>query len=144
MRSPLSKGPAGLRRSPRISSPSSSRMIRCPTFSWVRSKSARKLSSKKCPKGPWPTSWSRPAMRRSSSKSGAERVLEAAVLGGREYPARGLQLRHPPQPLHPGRVDEILLGGLPGRPVGPRIEDVLVDRVGDETATLVGVHALHG
>ncbi len=31
----------------------------------------------------------------------AQRVLEAAVLGGREHPARGLQLRHPPQALHP-------------------------------------------
>ena len=75
---------------------------------------------------------------------GAQRVLEAAVLGGREHPARRLQLRHPPQPLHPGRVDEVLLGGLAGHAVGPRVEDVLVDGVGDETAALVGVHALHG
>ena len=55
-----------------MTSPSSSRMIRWPTSSWVRSMSARKLSSKKCPNGPWPTSWRSPATRRSSSTSGAE------------------------------------------------------------------------
>ena len=39
-----------------------------------------------------------------------EGVLEAAVLGGGKHPARRLQLRDPPEPLHPGRVDDVLLG----------------------------------
>ncbi len=71
-------------------------------------------------------------------------VLEAAVLRGREDPPRRLQLRHPAQPLHPRGVDQVLLGRLAGRPLRPGIEDVLVDRIGDETAALVGVDTLHG
>ena len=75
---------------------------------------------------------------------GAEGVLEAAVLGGREDPARGLQLRHAPEALHPRRVDQVLLGRLARRGIGPRIEDVPVDGIGDEAAALVGVDAFHG
>ena len=74
---------------------------------------------------------------------GAEGVLEAAVLGGREDPARGLQLRHAPEALHPRRVDQVLLGRLARRGIGPRIEDVPVDGIGDEAAALVGVDAFH-
>src|SRR6266508_2722225 len=139
MRSPASKGPDGLRPRPRRRSAISSRMIRWPTSSWVSPRSPRKLSSKKCPKGPWPMSCSSPAILSSSSM----RVLDAAVLGGREHPARRLQLRHPPEPLHPGRVDEVLLGGLAGHPVGARVQDVVVDGIGDEAAPLVRVDALH-
>ena len=72
---------------------------------------------------------------------GAQGVLEAAVLGGREHPARRLQLRHAAQALHPRRVDQVLLGGLAGHAARARVEDVLVDRVGDEAAALVGVEA---
>ena len=75
---------------------------------------------------------------------GPQRVLEAAVLGGRKHPARGLQLRDAPQPLHPRRVDQVLLGGLAGDAARARVEDVLVDRIRDEPAALVGVGgALH-
>ena len=75
---------------------------------------------------------------------GAQGVLEAAVLGGREHPARRLQLRDAPQPLHPRRVDQILLGRLAGHAARARVEDVLMDGVGDEPAALVGVGgALH-
>ena len=75
---------------------------------------------------------------------GAQRVLEAAVLGGREHPARRLQLGDAPQALHPRGVDQVLLGRLAGDAARARVEDVLVDRVGDEPAALVGVGgALH-
>jgi hypothetical protein len=75
---------------------------------------------------------------------GPQRVLKPAVLGGREHPAGRLQLRDPAQPLHPGRVDHVLLGRLAGDTAGPRVEDVLVDGVGDEPAALIGVGgALH-
>src|SRR5439155_6747862 len=67
----------------------------------------------------------------------AERVLEAAVLGCWVYPARGLQLRHAAQPLHPRGVDQVLLGRLTRNPPGTRIEDVLMDGVGDEAAPLI-------
>ncbi len=75
---------------------------------------------------------------------GAQRVLEAAVLGGRKDPARGLQLGHAAEALHPRAVDEVLLGGLPRGAVRPGIEDVLVDGVRDETTPLVGIDAPHG
>ena len=76
---------------------------------------------------------------------GAQRVLEAAVLGGGKHPAGGLQLRHATQPLHPRRVDQVLLGGLAGNDAGPRVDDVLVDRIGDQAAALIRVGgALHG
>src|SRR6266852_5501978 len=135
MLSPASKGPDGLRLRPRRRSPSSSRMIRWPTSSWVRPQSARKLPSKKWPNGPWPMSWRSPAIRNSSSRRAP---------GGGEYPARRLELRHAPETLHPGRVDQILLGRLTGGAVGTRVEDVLVDGIGDEPAPLIGVDALHG
>jgi hypothetical protein len=75
---------------------------------------------------------------------GPQRVLEAAVLGGRKHPARRLQLGDAPKSLHPRRVDEILLGGLAGDTARTRVEDVLVDRIRDEPAALVRVGgALH-
>jgi hypothetical protein len=61
------------------------------------------------------------------------------VLGGREDPASRLELRHTPEPLDPRRVEEVLLRRLSGDAVGARVEDVLVDGVGDEAAPLVGV-----
>src|SRR5262245_26317816 len=75
----------------------------------------------------------------------AERVLEAAVLGGRKDPARRLELGNPPQALDPRRVDDVLLGGLAGHAAGPRELDVLMDRIRDEPAALIRVSgALHG
>ena len=68
-----------------------------------------------------------------------ERVLEAAVLGGRVHPARRLQLRHAAQPLHPRGVDQVLLGRLAGNPARSRVEDVLMDRVGDEASPLIWI-----
>ena len=74
----------------------------------------------------------------------AERVLEAAVLGGGEDPARRLQLRDAAQPLHPRGVDDVLLGGFPGDPARPRVENVLVDGIRDERPPAVRVGgALH-
>src|SRR5262249_47315471 len=49
-----------------------------------------------------------------------------------------LQLRHAAQPLHPRGVDQVLLGRLAGDPARTRIEDVLMDGVGDEAAPLIG------
>ncbi len=74
---------------------------------------------------------------------GPEGMLEAAVLGGGEDPARRLELRHAPEALHPGGVDQVLLGRLPGDAIRARVEDVLVDGVGDEPAPLIGIHATH-
>ena len=39
-------------------------------------------------------------------------MLEAAVLGRRIDPARALKLADPPQPLHPGGIDQVLLRGF--------------------------------
>ena len=76
---------------------------------------------------------------------GSQRVLEAAVLGGREHPARRLELRDAPQALHPRGIDQILLGGLSRDTPRPRVLDVLVNRIRDEASSLVGVRdALHG
>jgi len=69
----------------------------------------------------------------------AQRMLEAAVLRGRVHPARRLQLRHAAQPLHPRGVDQVLLGRLAREHTRSRVEDVLVDRVGDEAAPLIGI-----
>ncbi len=74
---------------------------------------------------------------------GAEGMLESAVLGGGKDPARRLELRHAAEALHPGGVDQVLLGRLPGDAIRARVEDVLVDGVGDEPAPLIGVHATH-
>ncbi len=68
----------------------------------------------------------------------AERMLEAAMLRRRVHPARRLQLGHAPQPLHPRGVDQVLLGRLAGHAARTRVENVLMDGVGDEAAPLVG------
>ena len=71
----------------------------------------------------------------------AQAVREPAVLGGREDPARALELAHTPQPLHPGGVEQVLLGGvLLGQARGASLArpqplgqlDVAVDRIADE------------
>jgi len=74
---------------------------------------------------------------------GAEGMLEAAVLGGGKDPARRLELGHAAEALHPGGIDQVLLGRLPGAAIRTRVEDVLVDGVGDEPAPLIGIHATH-
>ena len=70
-----------------------------------------------------------------------EAVGEPRVLGGREDPARALQLADPAQPLEPRRVEQVLLGGVLGREPGRRRLvrrqslgqlHVPVDRVADE------------
>ena len=68
-----------------------------------------------------------------------ERVLEAAVLRRGVHPARRLELGHAAQPLHPRRVDQVLLGRLARDPARAGVEDVLMDGVGDEAASLVRV-----
>ena len=74
----------------------------------------------------------------------AEGVRKAAVLRGGEHPARRLELRDPPEALHPGRVDQVLLGRLAGdEAVGPRVEEVPVDRIDDEALAAVGLGARH-
>ena len=51
----------------------------------------------------------------------AQAVGEAAVLGGREDPARALELADPAQALEPGGIEEIVLGGrLGGQAEGAR------------------------
>src|SRR3989442_168251 len=46
--------------------------------------------------------------------------------------------------LYPRRVDQVLLGRLAGNSAGPRVEDVLMNRIGDEPAALIRVgDALH-
>ena len=71
----------------------------------------------------------------------AEAVREPRVLGGREDPARALELADPAQPLEPRRVEQVLLGDvLVGQPGGGRLGadqplgqlDVAVDRVADQ------------
>src|SRR5262249_28277871 len=79
----------------------------------------------------------------ASQVHGAERMLEAAVLGGGKHPARGLELGHAAQTLHPRGVDQILLGALVRGAVGTRVEHVVMDGIGDEPAALVGLYALH-
>ena len=70
-----------------------------------------------------------------------EAVGEARMLGGREDPARALELADPAQALEPGGVEQVLLGDLlvgePGergfvgrKPLGQL--DVAVDRVADQ------------
>src|SRR5262245_24164208 len=75
----------------------------------------------------------------SRQMHGPQRVLKAAVLGRGEHPARGLKLWNAPEPLGPRRVDDVLLGRLARNATGPRIEDVLMDRIRDEPAALVRV-----
>ena len=71
----------------------------------------------------------------------AQAVGEARVLGGREDPARALELADPAQPLEPGRVEQVLLGDILVGEAGDRgfgrrqalgQLDVPVDRVADE------------
>ena len=66
---------------------------------------------------------------------------EARVLGGREDPARALELADPAQPLEPGGIEQVLLGdvlvgeaGDPGLGRGQAFGqlDIPVDRVADE------------
>ena len=146
----------------RSADPSSSSMIRPDRSSWVRrlpdgrrgsggaSNAARTWSSKKWANGPWPTSWSSPAIRSVSTTSpsdgsgspaaasvGAqarverarpqpclvhdpEAVGEARVLGRREDPARALELADPAHALEPGRVEQVLLGDVLVRQPGDR------------------------
>ena len=74
----------------------------------------------------------------------AERVGEPAVLRGGEDPARRLELRDPPEALDPRGVDQVLLGRLArGEPVGPRVEEIPVDRIDDEALAAVGLGAGH-
>jgi hypothetical protein len=75
---------------------------------------------------------------------GAERVLEPAVLGRGEDPARGLELGNAAQALHPRGVDDVLLGRLARDAARARVEDVLMDGICDETAPLIRIGgALH-
>ena len=71
----------------------------------------------------------------------AEAVREPRVLRRREDPARALELADAPQPLEPGGVEEVVLGGVlvgqaglgrlgTGQPL--RQLEVAVDRVADE------------
>ena len=71
----------------------------------------------------------------------AQAVREPAVLGGREDPARALELAHAPQALHPRGVEEVLLGRVLGWQAGVaclggrralRQLHVAVDRIADE------------
>ena len=71
----------------------------------------------------------------------AKAVGEPRVLGRREDPAGALELADPPEPLQPGRVEDVLLGDvLVGQPDRGRLVagqalgelDVPVDRVADE------------
>ena len=74
----------------------------------------------------------------------AERMDEAAVLGRWIDPSRALKLIDVTQPLHPRRVNEVLLGGL-RRPHGLLSDstegngkrDVFMDGVCDERRPLV-------
>ena len=83
----------------------------------------------------------------------AEAVREPRVLGGREDPARALELADPAQPLEPRGVEQVVLGGVLVRqarcrrlvarePLGQL--EVAVDRVADEVDGGEGVarHAL--
>ncbi len=68
----------------------------------------------------------------------AQGVLEAAVLRRRIDPARALKLADPPQPLHPGGIDQFLLRGFRRNVVHRHGEGiVLVDRVGDQGQALI-------
>ena len=70
-----------------------------------------------------------------------ESMGEPGMLCGREDPPRALELADPAQTLHPGRVEQIVLGRVldpesdrPGL-VGPKVLrklDISVDRVADE------------
>ena len=57
---------------------------------------------------------------------GAERVLEARVLRGREHPPRALQLVDPAQALQPSGIDQVLLRRLPGDSPGAAFGDAKV------------------
>ena len=57
---------------------------------------------------------------------GAQRMLEARVLGGREHPPGALQLVDPAQPLQPGGVHEVLLRRLAGHATGAPTRDAKV------------------
>jgi len=64
---------------------------------------------------------------------GSQGVLETGVLGGGIDPARALELVNPPEPLEPGRVEEVPLGLFPGAGgIGDGEPRVLVDGIGDE------------
>src|SRR6266568_7883337 len=57
---------------------------------------------------------------------GAERVLEARVLGGGENPPGALQLMNASEPLQPWAVDEVLLGRSSRHAARPALGDVQV------------------
>jgi hypothetical protein len=67
---------------------------------------------------------------------GAEGMLEPAVLGRGIYPPRALKLIDLTQTLHPGRVDQVLLGLFP-RPAGRGERDIPVDRITKEGSTII-------
>src|ERR1051325_6746818 len=66
----------------------------------------------------------------------AERVLKAAMLGRRIDPARALQLIDVPQALHPGRIDDRLLGYFALVERNGEL-DVMMDRVGEQCGAFV-------
>ena len=75
----------------------------------------------------------------------AEAMREAAVFGGREDPARALQLTDAAEALQPGAVEQILFGRLFWRVAGSRGPlrskalrelDIPVDRVADQVDRL--------
>ena len=74
----------------------------------------------------------------------AERMRKPAVLGGREDPARGLELGDAPEALDPRGVDQVFLGRLPGDPVRPRVDEIAVDGVDDEAFAAVRIGPGHG
>jgi hypothetical protein len=72
--------------------------------------------------------WIKAANRSTAEVHGAENVLEAGMLGARINPPGALQLMNPSQTLHPGMIDERLLGRLPAI-AGSRENDVSVHRI---------------
>ncbi len=67
---------------------------------------------------------------------GAERMLKARVFGGGEYPPGALQLMDPAQPLQPGVVDQLLLGGS-RHSAGFGHLDIAIDGVAGEVDSAV-------
>ena len=77
---------------------------------------------------------------------GAQRVLEARMLRGRENPPCALQLMDPAQPLQPRGIDEVLFRGSTSNPAGAPFGDakVSVDGVARKVdAGILGAGLLH-
>lgn len=55
-----------------------------------------------------------------------ERVLKPRMLGGGEDPPGALQLVDAAEPLEPGRIDQVLLGGTPSRTSRTTLRDAKV------------------